>query len=57
MSDLVIIEPRHGVTAQEVAHFLSVEFQQPGQSDGNPLINANIRVLEDPHFKHDRIGG
>lgn len=47
MHDVVMIQPRIGITALEIAEFLRDEFQQPGQADGNPLINATIRVLED----------
>lgn len=51
-NDIVLIQPRIGVTAQEIAEFLRESFQKPGMADfgENPLVNASIRVLED----HDR---
>lgn len=57
---LVIIRPRVGVTAEEVAHWLEHNFQKPDQFDagprapgkdrkiygGNPLVNASVKVVE-----------
>lgn len=51
----VVIEPRQGVTAEWVAEWLDMNFQQPGMADtsgdewravrgGNPLVNAHIRI-------------
>lgn len=43
--EIVVIEPRRGITADEVLDFLREQFQQAGQCDGNPLINAAIGIL------------
>jgi GGDEF domain-containing protein len=51
INDIVLIEPRSGVSAQEIAEFLREKFQQPETIDNgnNPLVNASIKVLEDHH--------
>ena len=48
-NDIVVIQPRTGVSAQEIAEFLREKYQQAGTWDdgNNPLVNASIRVLED----------
>lgn len=45
MREVIVIEPRRGVSAREIDDFLREQFQQPGQCDGNPLINASIGIL------------
>lgn len=44
----VIIYPRDGITAKEIADFLIERFQQPGMHDdgSNPLVNATILLAE-----------
>lgn len=40
-TELVIIVPARGITAEEIKLFLERNFQKPGQT-GNVLINAEV---------------
>jgi hypothetical protein len=51
---VVTIKPRHGIDAQDISHFLRVEFQQSGTS-GNPLVNADIDVVEQTDTEHEAV--
>ena len=46
-SPVVVITPRLGVSAEEIAVFLRERFQQPCTVDdgGNPLVNAHVEVV------------
>lgn len=61
MSEVLIIRPRTNVSAQDLAIWLEVNFQQVPEIDegprsnrarvitgGNPLVNAAIKVVDLP---------
>ena len=44
LAGTLVIRPHRQVAAQTVRSFLVGRYQQPGQCDGNPLINADMEV-------------